>query len=125
MQNFQIIFWAAVIAIAIGVELLTVGLTTIWVALGAIFALVVCFAGGSIQFQIAVFLIVTLVTLYFTRPLAVKYLNKNRMKTNVEETIGQRVRVIQRIDNGAATGRVNYKGMEGYPHGKIALRKPK
>ena len=58
------------------------------------------------------FFATTLALLYWTRPFAVKFLNRKRARTNVEETIGQSVKVIERVDNAAQTGKVNYKGME-------------
>ena len=42
---------------------------------------------------------VSLVLLYFTRPIAVKYFNKDRVKTNAEVLIGQQAIVIGEIDN--------------------------
>lgn len=105
-------FWVAVIVVTIVVEIVTVGLTTIWMTGGALVALAIAVLGGSLNLQLAVFFGVTFVLLYWTRPIAVKYLNSRRTRTNVEETLGQPVRVIERVDNKEGTGKVNYKGME-------------
>lgn len=105
-------FWVAVIVVTIVVEIVTVGLTTIWMTGGALVALAIALLGGSLNLQLAVFFGVTFVLLYWTRPIAVKYLNSRRTRTNVEETLGQLVRVIERVDNKDEMGKVNYKGME-------------
>lgn len=105
-------FWVAMIVVTIVVEIATVGLTTIWMTGGALVALAIALLGGSLNLQLAVFFGVTFVLLYWTRPIAVKYLNSRRTRTNVEETLGQPVRVIERVDNKEETGKVNYKGME-------------
>ena len=105
-------FWVAVIVITVIVEFITVGLTTIWMTGGALVALAIALLGGGLNLQIAAFFAVTFVLLYWTRPIAVKYLNSHRTRTNVEETLGSPVRVIERIDNQAETGKVHYKGME-------------
>ena len=105
-------FWVAVIAVSVLTEICTVGLTAIWLSGGGLAALLVALVGGPLELQIAAFFAVTLALLFWTRPLAVKYLNKNRMRTNVDATLGQSVRVLERIDNAADTGKVVYRGME-------------
>ena len=105
-------FWVAIIVITIVVEFVTVGLTTIWMTGGALVALAIALLGGGLNLQLAAFFAVTFILLYWTRPIAVKYLNSRRTRTNVEETLGSPVRVIERIDNQAETGKVHYKGME-------------
>ena len=83
------IVWLALIVIFLIVEIATVGLTSIWLAGGALAALVVELLGLGIVWQIAAFLIVTFILLYFTRPWAQKYLNAKSVKTNYESLIGQ------------------------------------
>ena len=50
--------------------------------------------------------------LYFTRPIAVKYFNKDRIKTNVESLIGKQAIVISEIDNLQGIGQVTVGGQE-------------
>ena len=56
--------------------------------------------------QILLFLAVSLVLLYLTRPVAVKYFNKDRVKTNAESLVGQQAIVISEIDNLQGIGQV-------------------
>ena len=105
--------WLGVIIVTIFVEIITVGLTSIWLTGGALAALIVCALGGHWGLQIAVFFIVTFLLLYFTRPWALKHFNKKKMeRTNYQETIGKEVRVTEAVDNRQGTGKAVYNGME-------------
>jgi len=94
------------------IEILTLGLTTIWFAGGALAAFLVSLVSESIILQLAVFLVVSLVLLFFTRPIASRYLNSKRVKTNYESLIGQEVKVLERIDNFNNIGLVQINGLE-------------
>lgn len=104
--------WLAVIVITAVIEIITVGLTSIWISGGALVALIVCLLGGHPGLQIAVFFAVTFILLYFTRPWAKKYLESRKVATNYEECIGKEVRVIEEVDNRKESGKVLYNGME-------------
>ena len=104
--------WLAVIVITAVIEIITVGLTSIWISGGALAALIVCLMGGHPGLQIAVFFVVTFILLYFTRPWAKKYLESRKVATNYEECIGKEVRVIEEVDNRKESGKVLYNGME-------------
>lgn len=104
--------WLAVLVAALIVEAVTVGLTSIWVAGGALAALLAALAGATLNFQLLLFFGTVFAMLYWTRPIAVKYLNSRRARTNIDEMTGAKVRVLERIDNTRDSGRVNYKGME-------------
>lgn len=110
--NLNVIVWLAVMIVLIVIEVMTVGLTTIWFAIGAIAAVVVTLAGGGWLLQIAVFLLVSFGMLLFTRPFAMKYVNVNHTKTNYEDIIGKVVRVEKNIDNAGETESVVINGQE-------------
>jgi membrane protein implicated in regulation of membrane protease activity len=107
------IFWLVLFVVLVLIELATMGLTTIWFAGGALVAtLVAVFLPGQIWIQIMLFLAVSVLLLYFTRPIAVKYFNKDRAKTNVESYIGRDVIVVSEIDNLQGIGQVTLGGQE-------------
>ncbi len=83
------IIWLVILAVLVVIEIITLGLTTIWFAGGALAALVVSLVGGPLWLQILLFLAVSIVLLVFTRPLAVRYMNKNQQKTNVDSIPGK------------------------------------
>ena len=106
------IIWLVVLAILLVIEFLTLGLTTVWFARGALVAFLVSLAGGPLWLQLLLFIAVSVVLLLFTRPLAVKYLNKDVQKTNVDSIPGQKGIVTATIDNLKAEGQVTIQGME-------------
>lgn len=106
------IIWLGVVAVLLVIEAITTGLTTIWFAEGALVAGIAAYAGAGLALQLILFLCVSLVLLFFTRPLAVKYMNKGLEKTNVNSLLGKTAVVIQEIDNLAQTGQVRIGDVE-------------
>lgn len=104
--------WLIVFVACIVIEIITMGLTTIWFAGGALAAAVGAALNAPLWLQIALFLIVSLILLYFTRPIAVKYFNKDRVRTNAESLVGKQAIVISEIDNLQGIGQVTVGGQE-------------
>lgn len=93
--------WLIITVILIVVEIITLGLTSIW------------FAGGAHWLvQLLVFAVVSTLLFVFTRPFAAKHLMKNVEKTNVDSLIGKEGIVKQEINNLEAQGVVKLSGME-------------
>lgn len=109
-MNMQTMVWMILLVLFLAAEFITLGLTTIWMAGGALAAFLVAMAGASLSAQIMVFLVVTVVLLIVTRPFAVKYINQNREKTNADSLIGKTAVVTQKIDNLAGTGQAQVAG---------------
>lgn len=106
-------YWLILMAVMIAIEIITLGLSTIWFAIGALAAYVAALFGADVAVQVVVFLVVSLAALFFTRPVAVRFFNnKDREKTNVDSLIGSAAKVIEKIDNFNAKGRVMLNGME-------------
>lgn len=112
MELNMTIVWLVILVVLVVIELATMGLTTIWFAGGALAAAIISIPGTPLALQILIFLVVSAVLLYFTRPIAVKYFNKDRIRTNVESMIGRQAIVISEINNIEGTGQVNTGGME-------------
>lgn len=113
MQDSYItIVWLALLIILLIIEIITVGLTSIWAAGGALAALILNILGVPLAGQIIVFFVVTFVLLYFTRPFAVKYINTQRVKTNYEGIIGKTIRIAETVDNISQTGMAVVNGQE-------------
>ena len=106
------IVWLIVFVVMIIIEIITLGLSTIWFAGGALVAFLASLAGAGIPVQVVLFLVVSFLLLAVTRPIAVKYFNKDRTKTNAESLIGAVAVVQETIDNLQATGRVQVHGQE-------------
>lgn len=108
----EAVFWLVLLIVLLGIEIITVGLTTIWFAGGSLVALLVYGLGLDFVWQILAFIIVSLVLLIFTRPLAVKYINVNKLKTNYEGVIGKVVRLTEDVNNINGTGTTIINGVE-------------
>ncbi len=106
------IFWLVALVLFIVIEIATMGLTTIWFAGGAVLAVIAAALGLPLAVQVILFFIVSFVLLYFTRPMAVKYFNKDRVKTNAESLVGKQAIVISEVDNLQGIGQVTVGGME-------------
>lgn len=106
------VFWLFIVIVMAVIEIITLGLTTIWFAGGALAAFVASLLGANLAVQIVLFIAVSVVLLAVTRPLAVKFLNKDRVKTNAESLIGKLAVVKQEIDNLNAQGLVSVNGQE-------------
>lgn len=104
--------WLAAFVIFLGIEVATMALTTIWFAGGALVAFLLALAGADLYIEVGAFFIVSCILLFFTRPLALKYVNKNTVKTNAEGMIGKKARITAAIDNDLATGAAVVAGQE-------------
>ena len=105
------LLWLGILIVLLLVEIFTLGLTTIWFAGGALVAFVASEFGASLPVQIVLFFVVSLVLLIFTRPVALKYFNAKRTKTNSESLIGKQAVVTQAIDNSEGVGEVTVNGL--------------
>jgi membrane protein implicated in regulation of membrane protease activity len=108
----MMILWIGVLVASIVIEAMTMGLTSIWFSGGAIAAMIVELLNGSISLQIIVFLIISLILLFYTRPIAVKHFNQKREKTNLDSIIGKTAVVTIPIHNLKGTGQVMMDGKE-------------
>lgn len=104
--------WLGILAVLLLIEAITAGLTTIWFAGGALVAAVAAYCGAGVFLQFVLFFAVSFVLLVFTRPVAVRYMNRNVEKTNAESLLGKKAVVIEKIDNLAQTGYVRIRDIE-------------
>ena len=108
----EMIFWLIAFVVLLLIEIVTLGLTTIWFAAGALVAFLVAYLGFGVVAQVVSFLAVSIILLVLTRPIAMKYFNRERLKTNADSLIGQRALVTEVVDTLSATGKVEVNGME-------------
>ena len=106
------IFWLVAFGALLLIEILTLGLTTIWFAVGALAAFLLALLHVPLMLQIVVFIVVSVLMLIFTRPVMTKYLNKKTTKTNAESLVGRNARVLIPINTLKSEGQVMVGGME-------------
>lgn len=107
-----VFYWLIAMILFIIAELATMGLTTIWFALGALVALAVAVVGGPGWLQILVFAAVSVLMMFCFRKVALNLFNVNREKTNAEGLIGKKGIVTEDISNIHAAGQVTVSGLE-------------
>lgn len=110
LEMSEPLIWILIAVIFAVIEGFTMGLTTIWFTVGGVSACIIALLGGPLLLQIAVFLIVSIILLYFTRPLAEKRLKIGHEKNNIDQIIGQTGLVIEDIEP-YHTGQVKINGM--------------
>lgn len=106
------VYWLIALVVLLIIEIITLGLTTIWFAGGALVAFLAALLGMNTIIQVIIFLAVSLVLLIYTRPLAAKYFNTRRVRTNSESLIGKEAKVTAKIDNFNQQGTVVVNGQE-------------
>jgi membrane protein implicated in regulation of membrane protease activity len=90
--------WLGLMVLLIIIEAATMGLTTIWFAIGALFAFLISLTHVHPLVQFGVFLLASLILLFYTRPLAKKYFKVGSHATNAESLIGREGIVIKSIE---------------------------
>ena len=93
-DSYITVAWLVLLVVLLVIEIITVGLTTIWGAGGALAALILNILD------------------VFTRPFAMRFINTRRLKTNYEGIIGKTIRISQKVDNIGQTGMAVVNGTE-------------
>ena len=75
-------------------------------------AMLFAIAGAGAIWQDIVFLVVSALLLLLTRPIAKKYFNNKKIKTNYQSIIGEVAKVTETIDNYNQTGAAFVDGKE-------------
>jgi len=103
-----IIFWIVVMITLIIIEVCATNLVTIWIAIGAFFAVLVAIWFGPVA-QWSVFILASSVLLIATRPLAKKFVPKT-VPLNYDRVIGEVGIVIEEINTVTGLGQVKVMG---------------
>lgn len=106
------LIWIIILIVCLVIEIISLGLTTIWFSGGALVAAIAAIFEVPIPVQVILFLVVSILLFYFTRPIALKYFNNKRVKTNVDSLIGSHAKVLAPINNIEGSGKVMINGQE-------------
>ena len=89
--------WLGLTILLVIIEAFTLGLTTIWFAIGALVTIFISFLPIMFEFQFLIFLAISGALLFFTRPIAIKKFKIGRVKTNVDSLAGKSALVLKQI----------------------------
>ncbi len=81
--------WLIVIFGFLLIESLTMNLVTIWFAFGALCSFVSSYFTNNLILQLIIFIVMTTLSLIFTKPIFDKYVKKKSEKTNLDMIIGK------------------------------------
>lgn len=104
--------WLAVAIVLFVIEAVTIGLTIIWFAIGAVAGLLLALLGAPLWLQITGFIVVSGLVLWLVRPIVQKRLLRNKVSTNFDMVIGKQGIVEKDIDNDLPTGLVRVLGQD-------------
>lgn len=110
MDTTWLIIWLAAAVVFGIVELATIQLVSIWLAIGSVAAMIACTLGVPAWVQILVFGVVSAVFLILTRPFVKKVIKIKHVSTNADRMIGKTVVVTEKISKDS-NGAVVYSGV--------------
>ena len=103
--------WAVIAVVCLILELTAGDFFIICFSIGAVFAAIMAAVGGGIYLQLLMFAVFTLISLFWFRPFAQRYLHKgedNRV-SNADALIGRQGRVVETV-KADSFGRVQIDG---------------
>jgi len=104
------VIWLIVTVVMSVIEIITMGLVSIWFAAGAVVALMLALIGAPLWLQVTAFLVVSVAVLILVRPIAAAHFNNRLKKTNIDAIIGRKLIAKTDIDNLHGTGKVDMDG---------------
>ena len=91
-------------------EIITTGFLIFWLGVGALVAMIVSFFVDNLIIQIAVFVVVSIVSIILTKPFVNKFVSKKTVPTNAYSVIGKTGIVTKDIDPVKSIGQVKIEG---------------
>ena len=103
--------WAVVAVVCLILELTAGDFFIICFSIGAVFAAIAAVVGGGFYVQLLVFAVFTLISLFWVRPFAQRYLHKgeDRRVSNADALLGRHGRVVETV-KADGFGRVQIDG---------------
>lgn len=106
------ILWLSLAVVFALFEAISPQLTTIWFAIASLISLAVSFIfPDNLLVQIIVFVVVSVILVLITRPLAKRFLTGKKNRVNADRCLGEEGIVISEINNVKGEGQINTKGV--------------
>lgn len=102
--------WLIASAIMFLMEIFTISFLLFFPAVGAFLAFLCAMFGASMQVQIIVFVLSSLLMILFIRPIVTKLFKTNNVAMNSQSVVGKNAVVIKAIDNLHGKGQVKVAG---------------
>lgn len=108
----EMIIWGILFVVFLLAEILTVAYVSIWFAIASLVSFILAMFKVPMEVQCIVFVAVSVVLFFATRPLVKKYVRGKTVSTNADTVIGMEGVVRIPIDNLKSQGRVYVNGLE-------------
>ncbi|MBQ3183332.1 MAG: NfeD family protein [Clostridia bacterium] len=102
--------WVALLIVFAAIELITPQLVCIWFAIGSLGAFIAASLNAPLWLQILIFIVVSVIMIFVTRPLYKRFIKTKLVPTNSDRLIGDTAVVTETIDNLEAKGAVKVQG---------------
>lgn len=99
MVSWQI--WLIIAGVCLIIEIATVGFFVFWFAIAALITALLSLFIHNIIAQATIFIIISVILIFLTKPLTDKITKKDKVATNVNALIGQEGIVIKEINSGS------------------------
>ena len=109
-MDVMIFIWLGAIVLFCIAEAITTQLIAIWFVAGSVGALIACLCSAQLWLQLIVFVIISGIFVLATRPLAKKFINSQKVKTNADRIIGMTAVVTEPINNTEGKGQAKVDG---------------
>lgn len=102
--------WLIISGLAIIIEFFTVGFLVFWFSIGALIAMIVSFFTDSIFIQTSVFIVISTILIFATKPFVKHFDIPNPLRSNVYSLTDKIGIVIQEINSSNSTGQIRVDG---------------
>lgn len=109
-MDVMIFIWLGAIVLFCIAEAITTQLIAIWFVAGSVGALIACLCSAPFWLQLIIFVILSGIFVLATRPLAKKFINSQKVKTNADRIIGMTAIVTEPINNTEGKGQAKVEG---------------
>ena len=109
-MDVMIFIWLGAIVLFCIAEAITTQLIAIWFVAGSVGALIACLCSAPFWLQLIIFVILSGIFVLATRPLAKKFINSQKVKTNADRIIGMTAIVTEPINNTEGKGQAKVDG---------------
>lgn len=91
------VFWFVIFLILLFLEIVTINLVSIWFAIGAVAAFIVSLVTEKLIIQMFVFILVSVISLFLTKPIVRKMKSKKKEAMNMDRILGRTGLVLKEI----------------------------
>ena len=93
--------WLIIAGVCLIIEIVTVGFFVFWFAIAALITALLSLFIHNIIAQATIFIIISVILIFLTKPLTDEITKKDKVSTNVNALIGQEGTVIKEINSGS------------------------